>query len=104
MLHPSYGELIDKINQVNEENGDPKINSRYTLIMAISRRARDLVDGAPKMVEDKYHGRVLSISVAEADAGKMGVVIASPDEDENKDVPVDEMSDVDLSTPIADET
>ena len=30
MLHPSYSELIEKVNEVNQEKGLPEINSRYS--------------------------------------------------------------------------
>ena len=101
MLHPSYVELIDHVNHVNKEKGEPEINSRYTLVMAVARRARDLVNGSPKMIEDDNGGRMLSQAVAEMEAEKLGIVVVDPEEEtqeENK-----EMTDVDLSTSIEEE-
>lgn len=101
MLHPSYMELIDRVNNVNESMGEPKIDSRYTLVMAIAKRARDLVDGDPAMVADDVDGRTLSLAVKEMDKEKLGIVTVEPvygtEEETN---PLDE---VDLSTSVDDE-
>lgn len=78
MLHPSYMELIDHVNHVNEEMGEPKIDSRYTLVMAIAKRARDLVDGDELMVTDDQDGRPLSLAVKEMDKEKLGIIIEEP--------------------------
>ena len=64
MLHPSYMELIDHINKVNNEMGNEKINSRYSLVMAASKRARALIDKENPMIVDKYNGRMLSMAIA----------------------------------------
>lgn len=102
MLHPSYGELLDDINETNKNEGLPEIHSRYTLVMALSKRARDLVDGDPVMVEDTTNGRVLSQAIHEAETGKLGVKIEDTDDCA---IPEDAegMTDVDLSTKIDDE-
>ncbi|MBQ1368687.1 MAG: DNA-directed RNA polymerase subunit omega [Firmicutes bacterium] len=101
MLHPSYMELIDRVNNVNESMGEPKIDSRYTLVMAIAKRARDLVDGDPAMVADDVDGRTLSLAVKEMDKEKLGIVTVEPVyETEEETNPLDE---VDLSTSVDDE-
>ena len=101
MLHPSYNELIAHVNHVNEELGEPRIDSRYTLVMAIAKRARNLVQGEPEMVADDVNGRPLSLAVKEMDKEKLGIVIVEPEyfeEEESK-----EMGEVDLTTPIDEE-
>lgn len=101
MLHPSYVELIDHVNNVNRENGDPEIMSRYTLVMAVAKRARDLVNGADMMVPDETNGRMLAQAVREMDEEKLGIVIREPEvaaEAEKAD-----LADVDLSTSIEEE-
>ena len=101
MLHPSYMELIDRVNNVNESMGEPKIDSRYTLVMAIAKRARDLVDGDAAMVADDVDGRTLSLAVKEMDKEKLGIVTVEPVyETEEETNPLDE---VDLSTSVDDE-
>lgn len=96
MLHPSYVELIDHVNNVNREKGEPEINSRYTLVMAVAKRARDLVNGAPLMVPDETNGRMLAQAVHEMDCEKLGIVVA--DEEEIEEVDAEDMAVVDLST------
>ena len=100
MLHPSYMELIDHVNHVNESMGQPDINSRYTLVMAIAKRARDLVDGDPQMVADDVEGRTLSLAVKEMDREKLGIVTIEPEYEEE---PVETLGEVDLSTSVDDE-
>lgn len=100
MLHPSYVELIDHVNNVNKEKGEPLINSRYTLVMAVARRARDLVNGSPKMIVNDNGGRMLAQAVAEMEAEKLGIVVVEPDMETADEK---EMTDVDLSTSIDEE-
>ena len=101
MLHPSYMELIEKVNNVNESMGEPSINSRYTLVMAIAKRARDLVDGDPAMVVDDVNGRTLSMAVKEMDKEKLGIVTAEPDAEPEEEI--QPLGEVDLSTSTEDE-
>ena len=47
MLHPSYSELIQAINNNAEEDDNTMmLNSRYSLVLATSKRARQLIDHA----------------------------------------------------------
>lgn len=101
MLHPSYVELIDHVNNVNNEQGNQEINSRYTLVMAVAKRARDLVNGAPMMSEDTNNGRMLSQAVKEMEEEKITITTLEPEE--NLDDEENELADVDLSTPIDEE-
>ena len=41
MLHPSYTELMEKINKEGEQGEEPVINSRYSIVIATSKRARE---------------------------------------------------------------
>ena len=97
MLHPSYMELIGHINKVNEEMGNEKINSRYSLVMAASKRARALIDKENPMIVDKYNGRMLSMAIAEMEQEKVGVITREPSQEEMETVGFDEMAVVDLS-------
>ena len=60
MIHPSYSELIEAIN-TNSEDDDTtmSLNSRYSLVLAASKRARHLKDGVDALflcVIDKAAG------------------------------------------------
>ena len=52
MIHPSYTELIEAIN-TNSEDDDTtmSLNSRYSLELAASKRARQIIAGSKPMVE-----------------------------------------------------
>lgn len=71
MLRPSYAELMDVLNK--ETNGDEAITSRYTIVIATAKRARQLIDGDIPMVEE-IKGKPVSTSVAEFYEGKIKVV------------------------------
>ncbi len=40
MLHPSYTDLMKVVNSEIEEGEEPVVSSRYSIVMATSRRAR----------------------------------------------------------------
>ncbi len=79
MIHPSYYELMEKMNEENEQEDLPIITSRYSIVLATSKRARQLVDGAepkvhitsPKLlstaVEEFYEGEVRFMGDEETD-------------------------------------
>ena len=51
MLHPSYTELMEKINKEGETGEEPVINSRYSIVIATSKRAREIIDGSMPLVD-----------------------------------------------------
>ena len=55
MLHPSYTELMDKINGEENRGEEPAINSRYSIVIATSKRARELIAGKEPL-EDNMEG------------------------------------------------
>lgn len=84
MLHPSYTDLINAVNSGAEENSDvPTINSRYSIVIAASRRARQLIDEKDKKDNNLCY-KPLSVAVDEIHKGD--VVIVSED-----DIPEDEI-------------
>ena len=44
MLHPSYSDLMKVVNSEVEPGEAPVVNSRYSIVMATSRRARQLIN------------------------------------------------------------
>ena len=74
MLHPSYTDLMDVVNSEAEEKGEGKVvNSRYSIVMAASKRARQLVAGAEPMI-DKKGAKPLSTAVEEIYEGKVQIL------------------------------
>ena len=73
MLRPSYAELMDVLNKGTEGND---VKSRYTVVIAAAKRARQLVDGHDPMIgEEKIKvDKALSIAIEEMNEGKIEVV------------------------------
>ena len=53
MLHPSYTDLMKVVNKDVEEGETKVVNSRYSIVMATSRRARQLISGDLPLVDTK---------------------------------------------------
>ena len=72
MLHPSYAELMKVVNE--EAEGDtPVVNSRYSIVMATAKRARQLIGGEEALVAEKS-SKALSIAVEELNQGKIKIL------------------------------
>lgn len=73
MLHPSYTELMKVVNSEVVEGAELLVNSRYSIVMATSKRARQLVTGREPFVLDKGQ-KPLSMAVEELNASKIKIV------------------------------
>ena len=78
MLHPSYSDLIQAANSDMEPGDGNAVSSRYSIVMAIAKRARQLIDGDEPMVNSAVD-KPLSIAVEELNQGK--IKILSEEED-----------------------
>lgn len=79
MLHPSYTDLMNIVNSEAEEISEAMaVNSRYSIVMAASKRARQLVAGAEPLAETK-DSKPLSVAIQEIYDGK--VMILNNDEE-----------------------
>ena len=65
MLHPSYTDLMQVVNKDVEEGETKVVNSRYSIVMATSKRARQLIDGEMPLVKAKKGEKPLSIAIQE---------------------------------------
>ncbi|MDE7478851.1 MAG: DNA-directed RNA polymerase subunit omega [Lachnospiraceae bacterium] len=72
MLHPSYTDLMKVVNNEVEPGEAPVVNSRYSIVMATSRRARQLIAGEDPLVDTKQT-KPLSIAIEELDKGKIKI-------------------------------
>lgn len=77
MIHPSYKELIDKINNEVAEDGEPIVTSRYSIVLASSKRARQLTAGDPALVKYEKGKKALSVAVQELYEGKVNIIPGS---------------------------
>ena len=73
MLHPSYAELIKVVNGDVEEGDTPVVNSRYSIVLATAKRARQLIDGAKSDCAAPGK-KPLSTAVEEMALGKLKVL------------------------------
>ena len=46
MLHPSYTDLIEAVNSDVEPGEQPVVQSRYSIVIASAKRARQIIGGA----------------------------------------------------------
>ncbi len=79
MLHPSYTDLMAVVNSDVEPGEQPVVNSRYSIVLATAKRARQLIDGAEPIVDTKCP-KPLSIAIDELYQSKVKIV---NDEEEN---------------------
>ena len=80
MLHPSYTDLINAVNSGAAESGDePVVQSRYSIVIATAKRARQIIAGDEPMIAKAYNKKPLSIAVEELYEQK--VKILPEDED-----------------------
>ena len=103
MIQPSYQRLIDHINNVNTELELPEVLSRYSLVQALAKRARALVDGDLPLVECKEGTKELSIAIDEILHDKLGVYTAEPEPIEVESSDFGIMAIVDLSAEYEEE-
>ena len=93
MIHPSYVDLMQVVNKGVEEGETPVINSRYSIVMATAKRARQIVDGDEPLIENAEGEKPLSIAVEELNQGKIRILAENePDEEtyEEEDVVFEE--------------
>ena len=64
MFEPSAQKLINVVNE-NVNNEDEKIKSKYTIIIAAAKRARQLVDEKDQRVENGKNALTIAIDEIE---------------------------------------
>lgn len=73
MLHPSYSDLMKVVNSEVEQGEAPVVNSRYSIVMATAKRARQIIAGEDPLVNVK-EAKPLSIAVEELNQGKIKIL------------------------------
>ena len=94
MLHPSYSDLIRVVNSEVEEGEQPVVQSRYSIVIATAKRARQLIAGAEPRVEHAEGKKPLSIAVEELYTGAVKI-LGDEEELEEEAVSLDEIECVD---------
>ena len=80
MIHPSYVDFMNVVNKGVEEGEEPVISSRYSIVMATSKRARQIIAGDEPMVKVKDKQKPLSVAVEEMNQDTLRILT-----DEEKD-------------------
>ena len=81
MLHPSYTEIINAVNSEVEPGEQPVVQSRYSIVIATAKRARQLINGEEAAVPS-YGKKPLSVAIEELYKGRVKIV---SEEDESID-------------------
>lgn len=73
MLHPSYTDLMKVVNADVEPGEEPVVSSRYSIVMATSKRARQIIAGDEPLV-DGTGKKPLSVAVEELNESKIKII------------------------------
>ena len=73
MFHPSYSDLMKVVNSKVEPGEAPVVNSRYSIVMATSKRARQIIAGEEPLVAVR-DDKPLSLAVEELNQGRIKIL------------------------------
>ena len=89
MIHPSYVELMRVVNEDTALVGEePVVNSRYSIVCATAKRARQIVSGDEPYVANTKGMKPLSIAVKELYEGELKIL--TEDEVKEKEIELKE--------------
>ena len=75
MIHPSYVELMKVVNEDTALVGEePVVNSRYSIVCATAKRARQIVSGDEPYIANTKGMKPLSIAVKELYEGELKIL------------------------------
>lgn len=96
MIHPSYSELMQVVNKDTEIDEPPVVNSRYSIVLATSKRARQIIGGDAPLVPYVSGKKPLSVAIDELYQGKVKIMADDkkdqelPDQEESLEIPEEE--------------
>lgn len=74
MIHPSYTDLIAVVNSDVEPGEQPVVQSRYSIVLATAKRARQIIAGDAPLVDKAEGKKPLSVAVDELYQSKVKIV------------------------------
>ncbi len=74
MIHPSYVELMKVVNDNVEIGEEPVVNSRYSIVIATSKRARQIIAGDEPLTPNGDVKKPLSTAVDELYRGDIHII------------------------------
>ncbi len=89
MLHPSYSDLMKVVNEGTEDD-TPVVNSRYSIVMATAKRARQIIAG-DTTATDAERAKPLSTAVRELNEGSLRIISAEQDSSDDLRIDFDEI-------------
>ncbi|HIZ78719.1 MAG TPA: DNA-directed RNA polymerase subunit omega [Candidatus Lachnoclostridium stercorigallinarum] len=81
MLHPSYTDLIEAVNSDVEQGEQPVVQSRYSIVIASAKRARQLIAGEEAYVPSAGR-KPLSVAIEELYKSYVKILPEEEGEDE----------------------
>ena len=84
MLHPSYSDLMKVVNSEVEPGEEKIVNSRYSIVMATAKRARQIIDGQEPLIRISKGEKPLSIAVDELYRGELQIISEDDEEQEEE--------------------
>lgn len=82
MLHPSYTDLMEVVNRDVEPGEQPIVQSRYSIVLATAKRARQLIAGDEPLVKVKSVDKPLSIAIEELYESKIKIISEDNNDEE----------------------
>lgn len=73
MIHPSYTDLMEVVNSDVEPGEQPVVQSRYSIVLATAKRARQIIAGDEPLINAEGK-KPLSVAVEELYEGKVKIV------------------------------
>ena len=73
MLFPTYGDIIKSVNNTSTDDR-PIIESRYSVVVAAAKRARQLVDGSEAHVPTVVDEKPLTVAIDELNTGAVRIL------------------------------
>ena len=75
MLHPSYTDLMKVVNSQAEEGEEPIVTSRYSIVLATAKRARQIIARqSGENTPGRQVSKPLSKAVKELNEGKIRIL------------------------------
>ena len=82
MLHPSYTDLMEVVNSEVEPGEAPVVNSRYSIVIATAKRARQIIDGSEPLLDGFANDdKPLSIAIEELHESKIKILAEDADDE-----------------------
>ena len=81
MLRPTYNDLIESMTR-NREEGELEVQSRYSVVIASAKRARQLIDGEEPLIKGEEGKKPLSMAIEEISRNLVNVEKGLDYEDE----------------------